>query len=562
MVATVAEPEVAPAPPAPARGFERWGLAAYLAATSLLLVAILVRLGGTLVYALDDAAIHMSVADTLIHHGTWGVDAGVFQSASSSPLWTLLVAAGMAVAPLGDQWVPLLLNLAAGAAVVIVLGRNQSVLRPSRRRPLDAAVVVVLVTVVLFLPGLAVTGMEHTLHIALTLGAVALFQRRAEDAADRGGLPAWAPYALLGLATLTRFETAFVGAGLMAGLAYDWARTDAGPGARVALRRQIVGVAAAVAVPLTAFSLVNVALGGGVLPNPVLAKGQGVGSGARASAGLSPQDIGTRLGADPLLAALAVFAVAYVVLTWGRPARYRLTAVTLAVATLGHCALADVGWFERYQAYLIALGVYLVLGVIAEAPAGLRTRALTALLVVAVVLTPTKATLLVRSPQWADEMYEHTYQAGVFLHRYYQGRPVATDQLGYITLFHDGPVTDFAGLGDYEVLRHSPPRSQLPVYWAELQAERGFPVAVLPQITSAFATPPTWILGGTLRIDGHYEGVSRRLEFWATSPAEVRPLQRHLEEYEPELPRGVTLEMNGFAEMQADAVESRGGAAS
>ena len=561
MVATVAEPEVAHAPPEAAHGFERWGVAAYLVVTGVLVAGILARLGGTLVYTLDDAAIHMSVADTLVRHGTWGVDAGVFQSASSSPLWTVLVAAGMAVVPRGDQWVPLLGNLAFGVATIVVLGRNQTVLRPSRRRPLDAVVTVVLVTVVLFLPGLAVSGMEHSLQLVLVLGAVILFQRRAHDPADRGGLPAWAPYAVLALATLARFETAFVGAGLMAGLAYDWAHAARRSRERLARVREIVAVGAAVAVPVVTFSLFNLAMGGGVLPNSVLVKGQGAGSHTN-HAGLGPGDIGSRLAADPLVGALAVFAVAYVLLTWGRPARYRLTAITLAVAALLHATFADIGWFERYQAYLIALGIYLVLGVIAEAPAGLRSRALAALLVVTVVFTPMKATLLVRTPQYADQMYRHTYQAGLFLHRYYEGRPIATDQLGYITLFHDGPVTDFAGLGDYDVLRHEPPRTEDPVYWAGLQARRGFPVAVLPGVTSLYATPPDWIRVGTLHIDGPYDGVGRDLEFWATSPGEVAPLEAHLKEFEPELPGGVTLKMNGLAGFQAAAVESKAGAAS
>ena len=561
MVATVAEPEVALAPPDTARGFERWGIAAYLVVTGLLVVGILARLGGTLVYTLDDAAIHMSVADTLIRHGTWGVDAGVFQSASSSPLWTVLVAAGMAVLPRGDQWVPLLGNLAFGAATIVVLGRNQTVLRPSRRRPLDAVVTVVLVTVVLFLPGLAVSGMEHSLQLVLVLGAVVLFQRRAQDPADRGGLPGWAPYALLALATLARFETAFVGAGLMAGLAYDGAHAARRSRERLARFREIVAVGAAVAVPLVIFSLFNLAMGGGVLPNSVLAKGQGAGSHTN-HAGLGPGDIGSRLATDPLVAALAVFAVGYVLLTWGRPARYRRTAVTLAVAALLHATFADIGWFERYQAYLIALGIYLVLGVIAEAPAGLRTRTLATLLVVGIGLTSAKAALLVRTPQYADQMYRHTYQAGLFLHRYYEGRPIATDQLGYITLFHDGPVTDFAGLGDYEVLRHEPPRTEDPVYWAKLQARRGFPIAVLPTVTSLYATPPDWVRVGALHIDGPYDGIGRDLEFWATSPREVAPLEAHLKEFEPELPGGVTLNMNALAGFQAAAVESEAGAAS
>jgi hypothetical protein len=542
------------------RSFERWGVPVYLLATAVLVVAIVTWLGGTFVYVLDDAAIHLSVADTLIHHGTWGVSAGSFESASSSPLWTLLVAGGMLVAPVADQWVPLVLNVAAGAAVVVILGRSQDVLRPSRRRPFDVVAVAVLVTVVLFLPGLAVVGMEHTLHMALVLGAVVLIARPSPAAgsdpvarAVPAALPGWVGYALLALATLTRFETAFVGAGLAAGLAAEAvAHRRVGPAAA----RRIVAVVAAVAVPLGLFAAVNRALGGGLLPNSVLVKGNGTGT-AVDPGGIGPGETIGRLTSDPLLVAIVVFAIGYIALTWRRSDRHLVAAVTVVVATLLHASLADVGWFERYQAYLIALGVYLALAVLGDVPPAERGRGLAALVAVAVLLTPAKALLLLRAPQWADNMYRHTYQAGLFLEEYYDGQPVATDQLGYITLFHDGPVTDFGGLGDYEVLRRVPDRAHIPEFRAQLAEERGFHVAVLPAVTSAFAVPDTWVLGGILRIEGPYQGLSRDLDVWATSPDDVAALQDHLRDFEPRLPDRVTLVMNDYADLQASRIRAR-----
>lgn len=547
MVATLEQVEVGPDRVVADREFERWGIGAYLVAVGVLVAGILVRLGGTLVYTLDDAAIHLSIAQKLVDHGTWGVVPGSFESASSSPLWTLLVAAGMVVTPGSGAWLPLVLNVLASLAIIVILGRNQSVLRPGRDRPFDAVAVVVLVVVVLFLPGLAVSGMEHALHIALVLGAVVLFQRRAADAGDTAGFPLWLPYVLLGLATLARFETAFVAAGLAVGLLADLPRA---PGGRRARLRQIAGVAAAVVVPLAGFALVNVALGGGLLPNSVLAKGQGVG-GQLDNDGLGIVDVVNRLGQDPFLVALAVLAVGYVVLTWGRPARYRLTAVTLAVAVALHVVLADVGWFDRYQAYLIAIGVYLALGVASELPAGFRRRGVTVLVVVALLLTPAKAALLIRTPRYADEMYRHQYVAGQFLDRYYDGRPIATDQLGYISLLHEGPLTDFAGLGDYEVLRRAERTSDDVGLRADLARERGFRVAVLPQVASLFSVPDTWVLVGTFRIDGPYDGISRQLQWFATTPDEVHALREHLLGFEAKLPPRMTLVMNDLAEFQA-----------
>src|SRR5690606_14504859 len=175
--------------------------------------------------------------------------------------------------------------------------------------------------------------------------------------------------------------------------------------------------------------VVNRALGGGWLPNSVLAKGQGTDADGD---GLGVIDIANRLTQDPLVAALFAVAVVYLAVTWGRPAAARLPGVTLVVATAGHVVLADVGWYERYQAYLIAVGVYVGLTVLAELPAEAARRALVAAVGLCLVLGATKANGLVRAPRAADDMYRHHYQAARFLDRYYDEASVATDQLGYI----------------------------------------------------------------------------------------------------------------------------------
>jgi hypothetical protein len=531
------------------RAFVRWGLVTYAVTTTLVVLGILWWLGGDLVYVLDDPAIHLSVAERLAHDGTWGVVPGQFESASSSPLWTVLVAAGVLVPGPLDQWMPLLLNLAAGAAVVLLLGAGQTVVEPSRRRPADALATVVLVVVVLFLPGLAVVGMEHTLHVALVLAAVLGVHRWALDR------PGWRPgltYAALALAALARFETAFVAAGLaMALLVAD----------RRAHGRRAAGVLAATGLPIALFCLANRAFGGGWLPNSILAKGQGTGQDQRD--GLGPIDIAGRLTNDPMLAALVALAVVYLLLR-GRRSPGLVPAVTLVVATGLHAVLADMGWYARYQAYLITVGAYLVLGILAEVPDAMRRRAVAAVGVVGLLLGVTKLGMVVRAPLAADDMYRQQYQAGLFLDRYYDGEPVATDQLGYISYFHHGPLTDLAGLGDYDVLqarRGGEPRREL---WDRLADERGFRVVVLYDFSALFKVPSTWILAGQWEIPGEpLSGVSDTLQFYATDPEEVAPLQDHLRDFEDDLPARSRLEINENAGLQAMAVaeeQASGGA--
>jgi len=552
------------------RSFERWGLAAYLATVVLLVAAVLVWLGGRLVYVLDDPAIHLSVAAKLVDDGTWGVAAGHFESASSSPLWTLVLAVGLAVTPAGvEEWMPLVLNVLAGLAVVVVLGRSQRALAPGRQRPLDVVATVVLVVVALFLPGLAIVGMEHTLHVLLVLGAVVLVQQRATGTTTWG--PPWLPYLLIALGTLTRFETAFVAAGLALGLVLaDGDAGDAGRGAGAMARvraaasargRQIVGVVAAAAVPIVVFAVVNKAMGGGLLPNSVLAKGQGGHTGNGQNDGVNPSDIVRRLAQDPLLTVLVAVAVVYLVALWNRPAGHRVTAVTLVVASGLHAALADTGWFERYQAYLIAVGVYLVLGIVSELPEDLRRRGVVAAVLLVVALGMVKVSHLVNAPLASDDMYRHQYQAGRFLSRYYDGQPIATDQLGYISLFHDGPITDFAGLGDYEVLgEKTTDRDERRELWERLTEERGFKVAVVYDVSALFNSPTDWVLAGTFRIEGEpVTAVTRNLQVWSTSleADDVEALLDHLADFQSELPDRMSLQINDFAGFQAASRRDR-----
>src|SRR5262249_17238560 len=139
-------------PAAIARRFAIWGTIATFAITFVTVLVSLARTHGHLAYAIDDGGIHLSVARNLGLHGTWAAVPNEFQSASTSALWTVLLAPFARVLPRSAfEYMPLVLGSIAAACYLVILGREQTVLGTRRRSIVQMAAVVALSAGVLFL---------------------------------------------------------------------------------------------------------------------------------------------------------------------------------------------------------------------------------------------------------------------------------------------------------------------------------------------------------------------------------------------------------------------------
>src|SRR5262249_29614370 len=162
-----------------------------------------------------------------------------FASASSSPLWTLLLAALWKVGAHAVWW-PLVVNLVCGTGVIWLI---DAMLRKSvalRHRALLLAAVVVVTP----LPTLALIGMEHTLQVLLSVALAWQVCEVLETERARSVVPMAIVSALL---VATRYEGLFLVA--------------AGAALLVA-RRRYPGTAALIVsslVPVCAFAAYSVA---------------------------------------------------------------------------------------------------------------------------------------------------------------------------------------------------------------------------------------------------------------------------------------------------------------
>jgi hypothetical protein len=506
------------------------------------LIRILVYTDGHLVYVIDDPGIHLAIARNLVEHGTWGVSPGVFESASSSPAWTLLLAGVLGVAsPLGSV-APLVGNLAGAVWILWIFATRQHFPVLAKGNWGSWAFVLVLPLCGLFLAGLAYTGMEHTLHAAVSLQAVVLLALMIDGSASRRQRVAY--FALLFAASALRFETMFLAIGCGAALLFATSQRMGGPetAARWPIRRRIVdivGTALAAGIPVLVVGVVDKAFDRRFFPNSIVAK---------TSLGKDQAIIPTwdryltQFNTDALLAALVLLAIVYVAFVWsGLRGRNAGLAIAFAVAAVLHIAFASIGWYERYQAYLVIIGIFLLLRVATEV---VLPRWREALLVCAtlamIVLSLDRLSVLSTTPLAASNTYRQQYQIGRFMDRYYEDRPIAVQDLGYISFLHDGPVVDLNGLGSHEVIdlvrEHKFDKQAM----QDLIEREDVEAIALYADAYAFRLPSNWIpVGewslGQKKVSPLYSTVT----FYAPSERLAQRLDRNLRAFRSQLPPGV-----------------------
>lgn len=123
----------------------------------------IVDLTGEFTYGLDDTYIHLTVAGNWAETGTMGINAGEFASASSSPLFTVLLTLSHLIFGKGlTFWAPLFLNILASLGLIYWMG---TWIRKQQQSPLWIAVALV---AGLLVP-MTLSGMEHLLHAWILL---------------------------------------------------------------------------------------------------------------------------------------------------------------------------------------------------------------------------------------------------------------------------------------------------------------------------------------------------------------------------------------------------------
>ncbi len=494
--------------------------------------------GGSFCYVLDDAYIHMSIARNLAMHGVWGVTREAFSSSSSSPLWTLLLAGCFAVVG-PNSMVPFWLNIVM--SYLLVAAAWHIMLRRGMTNIWAGIVLIALVVCVPMMP-IVFAGMEHVLHALLAivfLDAVSTLVTQSRGA--RWGWPS----------TIT-----LVSGVLLAAVRYEGLFLVAVAGAFLACRQRLpfaVLLGSVSLAPLAIFGMVSVANGWPPLPVPLLLK-----TASPSNTSLLAQGFlraAALMREAPHLLSLLMLAMALLAIGWAQQRRFdsknQVWLALFVCASLLHAAFARWGWFFRYEAYLMALGIIGNAAAMRELIAEFRAPPLERLaittLVASVVTVPLFANgfhAVAFTPGAARNVHEQMTQMGRFLGRYYPGASVAANDIGAINWYADLKLLDTLGLGSLEVataLLHGGFSSE---DLERLAAQKGVEIAVVYADEQHLpdGVPRTWRWIESWRIRRNIVCGSDQVFFFAVSPGSDERLRHSLDAFAPELPVTVVRE--------------------
>jgi hypothetical protein len=516
-------------------------LVLYAVLTGALAILSMGRNDGHLIYAFDDAYIHMAMAKNFAREGVWGVTRHGFTSTSSSPLWTLLLSAVFRL--LGVRSIlPLILNLLSGGMAIAAAHAFLA-----RRGGPEALVFGGLVMLVLLtpLPSLALTGMEHSLHTGLMLLFVSL------GAAALVGGPAGKRSAaglslLAALLAATRYEGLFVIAviAMLFLLRGRW--------------RLALAIGAAAAIPALVYGAFSIGHGWFFFPNSLVLKPSTSDlSTAGGVAEFLGKASGRRLWMSPHYLALFLAALAGVAL-YARRGREALeregfwAALAFMGAVLLHLQYVGVGWTFRHEGYLVGLGVIVVTGAVMDHLSSMRGKeaakhgwvkigiAVACLLVLlgCFPLAKRAARVIATTPQASINIYQQQYQMGLFLRKYYNGQSVAANDIGAISYLADLELLDLAGLASKEVATLLRDKAMDEAHVKPLTDARKTAIAVVYE--SWFqGIRDDWVKAGEWKIRDNVICAQDTVSLWAVDPDQTASLKENLQAFAGQLPKAV-----------------------
>ena len=409
----------------------------YAVCTAALLVASWIYCEHHFIYAMDDTYITMAMAKNLALRGVWGVTPWAFSSSNSSPIFPLLVAAAYRIFGV-NRFAPLVLSWVFGLLSIFAAERLLVPFLNAKQRTL--ALILFVLFVPLFVVG--IIGMEHSLHLLLTLLFLGYF---LPDATERISAKQLFLFGLLtALMVSARYEALFLvfpaGCILMATRRWE----------------PLLAISIGAAVPVCGYAAFSLAHGGYWLPNSVALKGA---QGDHPSLSHMAANVAARIASNyhdgtQLFWVLGIIAVVAAVFAL----RDRRRAVPLLLVLVAGCfqiTLAQVGMYYRYDSWLFGAGIVLLATAFPELQRILPKQAFLAIyfaiLAAGGLFVLLSLAQMHMVPRIARNIYLRQWQMARFVERYYPNGVVAANDIGAINYVSNIHCYDFVGLANPEI---------------------------------------------------------------------------------------------------------------
>jgi hypothetical protein len=516
---------------------------------------VLRRTNGTFTYPLDDTFIHMALAKNLAFYGNWGIGPQDFASASSSVLYSLLLA-GLFKLFSAHIILPFLLNCVVGIILMISVQRWLW-----KENITGGTQLVILLAVVFFapVPILIICGMEHTLQCLFSFLFVFEFSRWLEGSTATKDAKWELPWRVVfyGLMVIfVRYEGLFLVG--IACLILAWHRKMA-----LAFRLGFISV-----LPVLVFGIYSVSKGSYFLPNSVLLKSGGLRLSVSGvlqflndifvqkltvvrtddiAAG-TPRPGISLLATQRLLMILPLVWLVFLKYIRQRVAYGYILGILLACTILQLC-FASTGWLYRYEAYLVFCTAVIVsvlvckygMELIREKGAGVCWMLAVLVFALGFPLVLRSVAAFSKTGRACVNIYQQQYQMGQFLHTYYDRDVTAANDIGAVSYFTGGSNIDLWGLGNINVARSRKKGYWTPEFLDSLCRKDGAATAVLYEKWFSDSLLQRWTKVATWQIRDNVICGDDTVSFYAIGDGKGPELKNNLREFEKRLPAGVVV---------------------
>jgi hypothetical protein len=230
----------------------------------------------------------------------------------------------------------------------------------------------------------------------------------------------------------------------------------------------------------------------------------------------------------------------------GLASRERTLCAAVLAALALHLTAGRLGWFSRYEVYVIAAsGCAVLLAFGSRAGPWLarhRAAAFPALLLLALLSYPyVGATLL--TPFGSNNIFEQQYQMRRFAREVLPDARVAVRDIGWVAFRSPTYTLDLDGLASLAVLRVLQSQPRPPDFVDALLRQHDIALVVVPEGYGARHARPRWDLLGTLRLSRpRLTPATPAVSFYALDPETAARARARLASFTAGLPARVRLE--------------------